>query len=242
MKPKPKPQPSTQPKRNIVDGQSARTTYLGRAGLGAYTADPESFPKSRVVYYTDKFVVLRDLFPKATVHLLILPRDPVRQLQRPQEAFDDVQFLAECRAEEKRVRKIAAEELSRTIGQYSLSEAARTKAMESDNLPEELPPGRDWSKEIITGTHANPSMSHLHIHVVSTDFHSECMKKRNHYLSFTTDFLIKMDEYPLSEEDHRRDYRHFPEGMLCWRCGKDYGNFGKMKPHLEEEFEEWKKE
>lgn len=236
MKPKLKAPPprSTRPKR--------KTTYFGSYALGAYTADPESSEAGRIVYYNDKFVVINDKYPKATVHLLILPRDPVKQLQMPQEAFDDPEFLADCRAEEKKVREIAAEELQRRIGSSSLSEKKRIKAMESDDPPEELPPGRDWSKEIVTGTHANPSMNHIHIHVLSTDFHSECMKKRNHYLSFTTDFLIEMKDYPLAKDDYRRRYGYFPAGMYCWRCGRDYGHFGKMKPHLDEEFEEWKKE
>lgn len=87
-------------------------------------------------------------------------------------------------------------------------------------------------------------MSHLHIHVLSRDMHSEPMKKKNHYLSFTTDFLIPIDAYPLDKDDFRRDYRHFTvPDMICWRCGKNFGNkMTQMKGHLETEFEQWKRE
>ena len=237
MSPKAKPPPKA------ADKPSQRTTFAGRDGLAAYTVDPASFPPSRVVYYNDKFVVINDLFPKSIVHLLILPRDPRKNILRPQEAFDDLEFLADCQEEEKRVRDLVASELRRKLGKYSAAERARTEAMESDDLPDELPPGRDWSKEIMSGTHANPSMNHLHIHVLSKDLMSECMRKRNHYQSFTTDFFIGMEEYPLAEDDPRRNYRHFPDDMHCWRCGSNFKNkMVQLKDHLAEEYEEWKRE
>ncbi|KAK3110017.1 aprataxin-like protein, partial [Teratosphaeriaceae sp. CCFEE 6253] len=85
-----------------TDTATKQTTFYGRDGLAAYTTDPVSFPPSRVVYFNDKFVVINDLFPKASVHLLILPRDPKKNVIRPQEAFDDPVFLQECQAEEKK--------------------------------------------------------------------------------------------------------------------------------------------
>ncbi len=242
MKSKPKAQDLGE--RKGVDSRTKQTTFHGRDGLVVYTQDPAAFPHSRVVYYNDKFVVINDLFPKATVHLLILPRDPRRNVLMPQEAFDDPVFLAECKAEERKVREIVAAELRRKLGPYSGAEKVRNEAMDSDDPPDTLPPGRDWSREVISGTHANPSMNHLHIHVLSRDMHSECMKKKNHYLSFTTDFLIPVSDYPLAKDDFRRDYRHFTEpDMRCWRCGKEYGNkMAQLKEHLEAEFEEWRRD
>lgn len=237
MKPKPKPQPKR-------DMPSNRTAFYGRDGLAAYTTDPASFPQSRVVYYNDKFVVINDLYPKATVHLLILPRDRKTNVLRPQEAFDDTVFLAECMAEVKAVRGIVAAELRRKLGSTSAREKARNEALDSDDPDEPLPEGRDWDREILAGTHANPSMNHVHIHVLSRDMHSECLKKKNHYLSFTTDFFIPMEDYPLARGDFRREYHHFtdPE-MKCWRCGREFGNrVVALKEHLEEEFQEWRRE
>ncbi|KJX93893.1 histidine triad nucleotide-binding protein [Zymoseptoria brevis] len=231
----------TSPVRN-ADRPTQRTTHFGRDGLGAYTADPQSFPPSRVVYHNEKFVVINDLYPKATVHLLILPRDPNRNYFRPQEAFDDAEFLEDCRKEEVKVRQIVAEELRRKFGHYSQQDKARITAMESEDPPEKLPSGRDWSKEVISGIHANPSMNHLHIHVLSKDMVSEPMKKRNHYLSFTTDFFVGLEHFPLSAEDHRRHYRHFPGDMRCWRCDKTVQDMPKLKEHLAKELEQWKTE
>lgn len=237
MKPK-KKQPS-----DTTDAPSKRTIFAGRDGLAAYTVDPASFPPSRVVYYNDGFTVINDLFPKSHVHLLILPRDPKKNILRPQEAFDDREFLQKCIEEERKVRQIVAEELRRRFGQYSSTEQARIQAMEAEDPPDVLPPGRDWAKEVKSGIHANPSMSHLHIHVLSRDHVSDPMKKTNHYLSFTTDFFVPLNQFPLAPDDHRRDYKHFPEDMYCWRCGRNFGNkITRLKEHLVEEFEAWKKE
>lgn len=226
-----------------ADKPTQKTIFHGRDGLAAYTIDPESFPPSRVVYHNDKFVVINDLYPKATVHLLILPRDPTKNVLRPQDAFDDPVFLAECREEEVKVREIVASELRRRFGHLSVSDRPRIEALEADDPPDVLPPGRDWTKSVMSGIHANPSMSHLHIHVLSKDMVSEPMKKRNHYLSFTTDFLVGLEHFPLAEDDYRRAYKHFPEDMVCWRCGQNFGNkMVKLKEHLEMEREGWVRE
>jgi aprataxin len=226
-----------------ADQPTQKTVFQGRDGLAAYTIDPESFPPSRVVYYNEKFVVINDLYPKASVHLLILPRDPIKNVQRPQTAFDDPQFLAECREEEKKVRDIVASELRRRFGKHSASDQPRIQALEADDPPEALPAGRDWTQGVMSGIHANPSMSHLHIHVLSKDMVSGPMKKRNHYLSFTTDFLVGLEHFPLAEDDYRRAYARFPEDMLCWRCGQNFGNkITKLKEHLDMEKENWIRE
>ncbi|GAB7328680.1 hypothetical protein MBLNU13_g00604t1 [Cladosporium sp. NU13] len=231
------------PAGETADKPTQKTIFQGRDGLAAYTIDPESFPPTRVVYHNEKFVVINDLYPKASVHLLILPRDPVKNVQRPQDAFDDPQFLADCQAEEKKVREIVASELRRRFGKYSASDRPRIEALEADDPPETLPAGRDWTDGVISGIHANPSMSHLHVHVLSKDMVSDPMKKRNHYLSFTTDFLVGLEHFPLAKDDYRRAYTHFPEDLLCWRCGQNFGNkMSKLKEHLEMEKESWIRE
>lgn len=234
---KPKPTPAA------TDKRTQRTVFYGRDGLAAYTTDPASFPPSRVLYHNDKFVVINDLFPKAAVHLLILPRDIKRNAMAPQDAFDDPQFLADCQQEEKKVRGIVASELRRRFGHFSATDRPRLQAMDAEDPPDDLPAGRNWDKEIISGIHANPSMAHVHIHILSRDMVSEPMKKRNHYQSFTTDFLVALDQFPLAPDDHRRTYGRFPEDMICWRCGMNFQNrMVKLKEHLQEEFEEWKRE
>jgi|TARA_R110002003_G_scaffold109_3_gene9114 aprataxin len=107
-----------------------------------------------------------------------------------------------------------------------------------------LPPGRDWEADIVAGVHTHPSMNHLHIHILSREMHSECLKHKKHYLSFTSGFLVKMEEFPLEEGSERFHPGDWPSwDMRCWRCGANYKNkFARLKEHLEEEFEGWKRE
>ena len=218
--------------------------FPGRDGLGAYIASPSSFPSSRVIYYNDNLVAIHDMFPKSSIHLLLIPRDEAYTRLHPFEAFEDAGFLTKVKEEAQNVKTLAAAELRRMFGGQSTLERARREAM--DRGDEELPRGRDWGKEIMVGVHAHPSMSHLHIHVISKDRISECMKHRKHYNSFATPFLVPLEDFPLADRDVRRHpgkEGYLEEDLRCWRCGKGFGNsFKKLKSHLEEEFGAWKRE
>jgi aprataxin len=55
---------SSRPKTTVA---ASGNSYLGRDGLLAYIREPESFPKGRVIYYNDDWVLIHDLYPKASV-------------------------------------------------------------------------------------------------------------------------------------------------------------------------------
>lgn len=233
------------PKQIKEQKPSVFKTLKSRDGLGPYIAHPESFPPSNVIYHTDDFVVINDLYPKASLHLLLLPRDPVKSKQHPFDAFEDPLFLEKVKTEASKLRKLAAAELRRKYAQFSAQEQTRSRAMDADPPPDELPAGRDWEKEIMCGIHACPSMNHLHVHVMSVDRYSGCLKHRKHYNSFATPFFVDIDAFPLAEDDERRHPDR--EGYLkrdfkCWRCREQFGNkFNKLKDHLEVEFDRWKR-
>ncbi|KAI9789730.1 MAG: aprataxin-like protein [Piccolia ochrophora] len=237
----PKPTKSHTPKRS---SKGAYTVFDHRDGLGAYLKDPTAFPPERVIYHNDKWVVINDLYPKSSIHLLLLPRDSAINKLHPFDALEDPEFLASAQAEVKYVKSLAAKELRRKFGTGSTQEKPRLDAMEANPPPEVLPDGRDWDKEVISGVHAVPSMNHLHIHVLSVDRVSECMKHTKHYNSFATPFLVDVKDFPLAADDVRRHpgrqgYLH--QDLRCWKCGRDFGNrFAKLKTHLQEEFGEWK--
>ncbi|KAF1730838.1 Aprataxin-like protein [Beauveria bassiana] len=235
--------------------------FKDRMGLGAYLAEPSAFPASVVVAHDADFVVIRDKFPKATVHTLILPRSSAINLLHPFDALADPTLLAHVRVQVARTRALVAAELQRQLGRFSRTEAARQAVLDGEEAAVQgqggggggggggemmLPPGRDWAAEVICGVHAVPSMSHVHVHVLSRDMHSHKMKHRKHYNSFVTPFLVDIDDFPLAEDDPRRDTRR--EGYLnwdlrCWRCERNFGNkFAQLKDHLEQEFDEWKRE
>ena len=139
---------------------------------------------------------------------------------------------------------MVAEELRRLFGRDSAAEGSRRAAIEDG--AEIVPQGRDWEAEVMVGVHAGPSMSHLHVHVLSRDRVSKSMKHGKHYNSFNTGFFVGLEELPLQKGDVRwRKDRGggLREDLKCWRCGRGFTNkFAKLKKHLDEEFEEWKKE
>lgn len=234
-----KPKSPTPPESKPAATQ--RSIFSSRNGLGAYIADPASYPSSRVITYSDAFVTIHDLYPKSSIHLLLLPRDPAKSLQNPFTALADPVFRAQVQAEVRKLRVLVAKELKRRFGCDSALEQRREQALE--NGEEEVPEGRDWSQDVIAGIHARPSMEHLHIHILSRDFHSDCMRHRKHYNSFHTGFFIDVEDFPLAEDDPRRHPHDFlNENFRCWRCEKGFGKgFAALKMHLEDEFEDWKK-
>ncbi|KAF2147873.1 histidine triad nucleotide-binding protein [Myriangium duriaei CBS 260.36] len=241
MSKKPKP---TAPEPTPNTSNKPRTFFAGRDGLGAYTADPETFGPERVIAHNEKYVVIHDLYPKATIHTLVLPRDSTKSVQHPFDAFEDPVFLAETRAEVEKTIRIVASELRRRYGRFSASEKARIQAMDSDEIPDELPKGRDWSEHVKVGIHAHPSMNHLHVHVIARDMVSDCMKHRKHYQTFNTPFFVPLDAFPLAQDDARRHpgrAGYINQDLVCWKCGLSFGNkFVKLKAHLDEELDHWK--
>lgn len=219
-----------------------------RGALGEYIEHPERFPSHVVLRVTPHTVLLRDAFPKATVHLLLLPRSPAHCLLHPHAAFADEAFLATVRAEAASAARLAAAELGRQLGSFSASNRARDEALGKGlSGEEELPRGRDYEREIRVGAHAHPSMAHLHVHIISRDMHSEKVKHRKHYNSFNTEFFVPLADYPLAEDDVRRETGfqngNLKKDLVCWRCGKGFGGrFAELKRHLEEEFEAWRAE
>ncbi|KAH0536854.1 hypothetical protein FGG08_006317 [Glutinoglossum americanum] len=217
-----------------------------RDGLGLYIAEPDSYSPSTVIYHTPKFVVINDRYPKSSVHILILPRDPTKSLLHPYDAFEDPVFRADVLSEVTKVKTLVAKELRRLYGRESALDETREEAMEADPPPDELPRGRDWEKDVMSGVHASPSMNHLHIHVLSVDRVSPYLKDRKHYNSFSTPFLVPVEDLPLEKGDPRRHpggEGYLGRNLKCWRCGRDFGNrFQKLKEHLDEEFKEWKSE
>lgn len=234
------------PSRNRApQSNHSKSSHGAREGLGAYIARPESYPADMVIYHNKEFVAIHDMFPKSSLHLLLLPRDQTKTRLHPFDAFEDAEFLAKVKKEVRTLQKLAAGELRRMFGKDSAQERERQAALNAHPPPDELPTGRDWEKEVMCGVHAVPSMNHLHVHVITVDRRSERLKHRKHYNSFATQFFVPIDDFPLASDDVRRnptEEGYLRRDFVCWRCGKEFGNrFIQLKEHLEQEFEEWKR-
>lgn len=101
---------------------------------------------------------------------------------------------------------------------------------------EQLHPDLTWRH----GIHAEPSLKQLHVHIISQDFKSPCMKHRKHYNSFQPPFLVGIDslinaveKVDLSLLGLERAERYLQSDMCCAGCGANFQNrFAELKKHL----------
>ncbi|KAK9332606.1 HIT-like domain-containing protein [Lipomyces starkeyi] len=216
--------------------KSTQGPYSFRDALAPLVQNPESFVKSgEVIKYTDDYVLIPDKFPKASVHLLILPRDLTRTRLHP--------FQALCPNATKIIgTKDYYDKMSKIVREcedYAIKQL------------EDLHKRKFTVEDLKVGIHSTPSMSNLHIHVISVDNYSEKLKNKKHYNSFNTPFFVSFDELGTITTDDAR-IKGGPMycaqiaskgDLICWRCEKNFQNqFKKLKDHLEEEFALWKKE
>jgi len=193
-------------------------------------ADNPALYKPTVHYAKEDFVLVKDQKPRASVHLLLLPRDKSKYELHPLTAYSDPAFRAKVEAEIQAAKKIAAQQLQELY----------EKTASAD---------RDWKADIRAGFHVAPSMNHLHIHVISTDFCNTTAKQwtGREYLAMGIEFFTSLDELPLSSAEPRqkRDKALLDGGeLVCWRCRENFGqqtNWTTFKKHLDEEVEVWKK-
>ncbi|GIY98441.1 aprataxin [Caerostris extrusa] len=106
-----------------------------------------------IVDSDDLVVIIKDKYPKAQHHYLILPKRNIPNLK------------------------------SVTKSDISLLKHMHEKA-------NQLSKKSDCKYKFQIGYHAVPSMSHLHLHAISTDFDSPCLKTKTHWNSFTSEYFI----------------------------------------------------
>lgn len=187
-------------------------------GLLAYTKDPSKF-EDAVVKYTDDWVLIKDKYPKALLHLLILPRTSIPSISHLTAAHIPLleSMFSVC-------TDLGKEWLSRTL--------------ETDVAKKLSSPSASTSRVNI-GMHAVPSMSQLHIHVISDDFDSPSLKNKKHWNSFQPPFFIpvpsiidtlRKGEKVSFNKDQYDKYLEQP--LKCHRCNATMSNLPSLKNHI----------
>ena len=89
------------------------------------------------------------------------------------------------------------------------------------------------------GFHSVPSMDQLHLHLISCDFISECLKTKKHWISFTTDFFRPLDTVISSLEeqgavivDSAAEEAKLKGKLQCHRCSLILRDIPKLKSHI----------
>lgn len=111
-------------------------------------------------------------------------------------------------------------------------------------IAEDVRKSGDSSVTFRYGYHASPSMTRLHMHVVSQDFDSPCLKNKKHWNSFNTDFFLEAEKViSILREEGKvdLDVKGVYEPMLkqdlkCHICHKKLENMTKLKEHTVKHF------
>ncbi|XP_028568170.2 aprataxin isoform X2 [Podarcis muralis] len=157
------------------------------------------------VYKDEKAVVIKDKYPKARYHWLVLPWESISTLS-----------------------KVTQEHLELLEHMHGLGEKVIQQCPEKDRLHFRL------------GYHAIPSMSQLHLHVISQDFDSTCFKTKKHWNSFTTDYFIdSKDLIAMVKKKGRVTVDKDVAKLLnlplkCHVCKRQQPNIPQLKEHLKE--------
>ncbi|XP_072318622.1 aprataxin [Eucyclogobius newberryi] len=163
-------------------------------------------PKMQV--YKDKtVVVIKDKYPKARYHWLVLPWQSIPNLKSLRKEHCDL------------VRHM-----------HKIGEQMVCQCPDSDSLSFRM------------GYHAIPSMSHVHLHVISQDFDSPCLKNKKHWNSFTTDYFVESkDVLQMLESNGGVSVKEGTSELLklplrCHICQKELSTIPALKEHLKTHF------
>ncbi|NWR76828.1 APTX protein, partial [Centropus unirufus] len=159
-------------------------------------------PKMQV-YKDEKTVVIKDKYPKARYHWLILPWDPISSLKSV--TRDHLELLEHMHA----------------VGQKMIRQCPEGESL-----------------EFRLGYHAIPSMSQLHLHVISQDFDSLALKTKKHWNSFTTDYFLNSQDViemvktkgKVMVKDNVSELLKSP--LRCHRCKQQLSTIPQLKEHL----------
>ena len=191
-----------EPKRKPV-------AHQGHASHGHWSAkllDTMKDP-SMVVKEDDTTVIIRDAYPKAKHHFLVLPKDNIPSLRALNASHIPLlQHMLEC----------------------------------GQSLEEELS-GKDSSLKFQHGYHAVPSMMRLHMHIISRDFDSPCLKTKKHWNSFTTEFFLpaedvirRLQRLGRVEADKEKYEGILKAPLKCHVCHASCQNMPKLKTHIQQ--------
>ncbi|XP_063739506.1 aprataxin isoform X2 [Eleginops maclovinus] len=171
-------------------------------GLNTSMQDPKM-----QVYKDEKVVVIKDKYPKARYHWLVLPWQIISSLKALREEHCVLV---------KHMQQVAEQMVQQCPDATSL--------------------------RFRTGYHAIPSMNQLHLHVISQDFDSACLKNKKHWNSFTTDyFMDSEDVIQMLETNGRVTVKQGTSELLklplcCHICRKELPTIPALKEHLKSHF------
>ncbi|XP_058811812.1 aprataxin-like protein [Topomyia yanbarensis] len=161
---------------------------------------------SKVILRSSLAAVLRDRYPKARHHFLVLP-------------WEDINT----------VYQLKSEHLGLLEDMHKL--ALQTIEFHHAKL-----------QDFKMGFHMRPSMNRLHLHVISTDFVSDSLKRERHWTHFNTAFCMPfqsiVDELKRNGKIEPRSEQYIESllngPLICNQCSFQTHTIAFLKRHLQE--------
>ncbi|KAM9206682.1 aprataxin isoform 3-T3 [Dugong dugon] len=159
-------------------------------------------PKMQV-YKDEQVVVIKDKYPKARHHWLVLPWASISSLKAV--TWEHLELLKHMH----------------TVGEEVIADCAGSSKL-----------------RFRLGYHAIPSMSQVHLHVISQDFDSPCLKNKKHWNSFNTEYFLESQAVIQMVQEAGRVT--VPDGMpellklplRCHECQQLLPSIPQLKEHL----------
>ena len=186
-------------------------------GLLQKQRDPERFcSKEELLTINDACFAIKDKFPKAKFHALVLPRSP--KFKHPFDLFKE--GGGEFGGNNNEERQFVWDGMVRVALDIVI-----------DQL-QNLPPGTKFR----VGFHLKPSMEPAHLHVISQDFVSEKLTTKQHWHTFTNDdFFIdffKAMTMTRRWDDSRSEQIVKSNDLRCHKCNSSCANMPQLKRHI----------
>ncbi|XP_031532516.1 aprataxin isoform X2 [Vicugna pacos] len=189
---------SVPPKKEKDESTKKKSLGHWSQGLKISMEDPKM-----QVYKDEQVVVIKDKYPKARHHWLVLPWASISSL-----------------------KAVTREHLELLKHMHTMGEKVIADFAGSSKLRFRL------------GYHAIPSMSHVHLHVISQDFDSPCLKNKKHWNSFNTEYFLESQAViEMVQEAGRVTVRDGMSELLqlplrCHECQQLLPSIPQLKEHL----------
>ncbi|XP_050804257.1 aprataxin isoform X1 [Gopherus flavomarginatus] len=218
------------------DSSSNHKEHLGHwsQGLKISMQDPKM-----QVYKDERVVIIKDKYPKARYHWLILPWDSISSLKSVTK--EHLELLEHMHAVgEKLIQQcLHKDSLEFRLGYHAVPSMRQGREHWSVICQEEVGLWLFWiAKSTTLIVDHLPHFLHVHLHVISQDFDSPCLKNKKHWNSFTTEyFLNSQDVIEMVKTKGKVLVKEGTSELLklplrCHVCKQHQSTIPQLKEHL----------
>jgi aprataxin len=202
-----------------------------------YLRNPSKYEAS-VVYSDDNCIIIKDVYPKSSFHFLLLAKESF--LHRKSVAELVPNDLGKLKKLHNTAKEFAQQVLMVLSGAEDVEKTLELPEVFQEELKEKKGIQHGIG-EFKLGYHIVPSLYPLHLHIITDDYNSPCLKTKSHWNSFVTDYFLPIDRLErwlfsgkkiieFIDEPHSEELLKLP--LKCHKCSTALPNFPQLKAHL----------